>query len=1169
MGKLGPYPMFQTFHDDRRMNSRRIRTARGVRWWLAAAVACAGLVWRAAAGDRVEVDLSGPGWRLWLDRAASWENDELFFPPPALASLPVNAPTGGWESLAAGVAVAVPGTVEEYLQTTPGPAGDIKGVSWWYRTIDVPAAAGPRQVLLRFESLRLRAEVFVNRRLVGYDAVGNTPFEVDVTPAVRPGGPCELAVRITDPGGNFDWHDSQPLRWGRYTLPMSHGFGGITGRVRLVVCAPVYIDDLAVLNRPGITDADAFVTVRNTSGAPQRRDLTVRVIERGGSGAEVFATTVPAVALPPGDTPVKIPISAPAARTWDLDHPNLYGCEATLRDGAAPTDSDRRTFGFRWFAPENVGTDAVFRLNGKRIVLRTAISWGFWPINGIFPTDELAEKQIRAAKAFGLNMLNFHRAIGNPLVLEKADELGLLYFEEPGAYKSADHDPFGRAVARAKLLRMVRRDRSHPSLVIYNLINEWDSRNPHPDPAEIARHRDDMAAAHRLDPSRVIVHTSAWARAPDVDDPAKLHFRPYDDTAHLNGWYDVHHAGGPATWNESLYRSPTDYHLFTADAREIVYWGEEGAISTPPRLEKIVAELDVAGRDGWDVGAYRAWDRAFDDFLTRKGLRAAFPTVDALTSAMGAVSLYHQGRRIENIRLSNLIDGYAINGWESEVIENHSGIVDCFRNPKGGPAILAYYNQPLYMAVKVRNTIVQPPATIVADFFVINEKDLRGPHRLLIRLCDSTGRGLAEVERPVSVRGGETYGELLAAGVELAMPAGVAGMGRVEASLVDPAGTEQARGRDAVLAVDWRDTAVPGTGAVWEDGDRVCGFLRRGKGREVPALAEKLGRLDWLVVARAPDLGELAPVPTAVLRQPGGGPGLQATFFADQRMKQSVRRRADPSAALAVGDGEPPDPALPVMRDFAVRWEGTLTPPRDGRYTFAVVGNGRARLSVNHVLLADFAAPPGAGAAVDLSGGKPVPIQVDFLAGGGAVRCELQWVAPEPERLSMAALLERVRRDGTTLVILEQADAWLARLAREPDAPIRYAGAFRVGKTWLGGIHFVRDHPLFRGLPVNAAMDWPYQSVVHNGEERLGLRVEGEELVAGCWHSYPMELGTAVGIIPLGRGHVIFSTLDIAGNLNSPDGPADVARLLLGNYLDYGARLASPGATAPRAPDDS
>lgn len=70
-------------------------------------------------------------------------------------------------------------------------------------------------------------------------------------------------------------------------------------------------------------------------------------------------------------------------------------------------------------------------------------------------------------------MLNFHRSIGSPVVLEKADELGLLYLEEPGAFHSAGHDPFIRTIVNTKLQRMILRDRSHPSLVIYNLINEW------------------------------------------------------------------------------------------------------------------------------------------------------------------------------------------------------------------------------------------------------------------------------------------------------------------------------------------------------------------------------------------------------------------------------------------------------------------------------------------------------------------------------------------------------------------------------------------------------------------------------------------------------------------------------------------------------------------------
>lgn len=83
-------------------------------------------------------------------------------------------------------------------------------------------------------------------------------------------------------------------------------------------------------------------------------------------------------------------------------------------------DADSRTFGFRWFEPTGIGKDAQLRLNGQRVMLLTAISWGYWPVGGLYATPEMAEKQILTAKALGLNMLNFHRSIGSPVVLEKS-----------------------------------------------------------------------------------------------------------------------------------------------------------------------------------------------------------------------------------------------------------------------------------------------------------------------------------------------------------------------------------------------------------------------------------------------------------------------------------------------------------------------------------------------------------------------------------------------------------------------------------------------------------------------------------------------------------------------------------------------------------------------------
>src|SRR5262249_6815044 len=272
-------------------------------------------------------------------------------------------------------------------------------------------------------------------------------------------------------------------------------------------------------------------------------------------------------------------ISCPKAKLWDTEHPNLYTCEAKLADG----DVARQTFGFRWFEPVGIGKDAMFLLNGKRIVLRSAISWGFFPTNGIYATDEIAERQIRAAKALGQNMLNFHRAIGQPIILEKADELGLLYYEEPGNYDNGANPnrTIPRAMARERVLRMVKRDRSHPSLIIYCMSDETGPAAP-----ALEIYAADMKEMHALDPSRLIVRSSGLRSVAGIDKEAstKWHYRPLDDKLYTTGWYDDHHAGGPAVYTQSAYKNPNDYYHLIHDPAEINFWGEEGAISTPPRL---------------------------------------------------------------------------------------------------------------------------------------------------------------------------------------------------------------------------------------------------------------------------------------------------------------------------------------------------------------------------------------------------------------------------------------------------------------------------------------------------------------------------------------------------------------------------------------------------------
>ena len=769
---------------------------------------------------RTEIDLSRLNWNLSLDTAATWQNDQLFAGILKLGSLPVNIPTGGWNMLKKpGKRVQLPATVEEFYWgrngNTFGVSGNYLGVSWFSTQIMIPASFAGKWVSLEFESARFRAEVFLNGKLVGYDLISGTPFAASISEVMKPGQLNELAVRITDPNGNFDWRDSQNFMWGDYRTQPSHGFGGITGKVRMVATDRTLISDVFIKNTSDPRHIDVEIESHNLQNQAVNGSYEL-VIREKKTGAQIFRASYP-VTLQSGVAIVShFPLTISNAKLWSVDEPNLYEINVEWKGSDASSDKFRRTFGFRWFEVKDVDGDRQFYLNGKRIVLRTSISWGFWPVNGIAPSDSLARKQVMAAKQLGLNMLNFHRTIGQTNVLDAADELGLLYFEEPGGNQYPrnlyePHNPkeekqtsFYMVARYEKLTRMIRRDRNHPSLVIYNMHNE---RGAEPAAADSAQ----MKAAHLLDPSRIITYNSSNGaiKMNEPDPRFKLHMMPYDTTFYSYGWFDQHHAGGPGTYHDNLYNNPKSYAKYTDHKDEIVYYGEEGAIGTPPRLQLIRNEIMKTGKDrGWETDAYLKWYDAYDSFLKENGFTKAFPNVDSLTRKMGNVAYYYQGRTIENVRINNTIDGYAVNGWESMKLENHSGIVDNYRNLKGDADLIARYNQPLYVAVKLNHKVVRTGDAIGADFYIVNEKDIKGEALLEITLTDATGKTTPVVTRNVKIAGGITYGQLLLQGTSVKIPA--AGYSKISA-ILKQGNNIVARGMDDVLAITL-DTSGIGEG---------------------------------------------------------------------------------------------------------------------------------------------------------------------------------------------------------------------------------------------------------------------------------------------------------------------------------------------------------------------
>ena len=485
------------------------------------------------------IDISNLKWKIWLDERAEWINDQLFLPPVSITSLPINKPTCGWQQLwdGRGKTVTLPANVEEHFWNNNGNgygiSGNYKGVSWFFSNVIIPASFKGSKVLLHLESTRLRAEIFVNEQLVGYDLMNATSYDVDITSVANYGKQNKIAIRITDPDGNFEWMDLVPHTWGKYKIPPSHGFGGITGEVFLKAVPSAFINDVFIKNKSSVTSIDAIVELnQKTNGTVQfqiseGKSPSVILISRKleiNNAATTMAT-----------------FDLPNAKKWDVDEPNLYLLTITYTTTDGTFHKQQKKFGFRWFEVKENNGDKQFFLNGKRIVIRTSISWGYWPVNGITPTYELAKKQITIAKQLGLNCLNFHRHMGQEMLLELADEMGLLYYAEPGGYKTGIAGAFTADWNRERMLRMIKQFRSHPSLVIYNMINE-STRDPLP------HEYDDIRSFHQLDETRIITFTSTnftpkyYNGKLDVavEKPVKMHMLPYDTTLYFKGWWDEH-----------------------------------------------------------------------------------------------------------------------------------------------------------------------------------------------------------------------------------------------------------------------------------------------------------------------------------------------------------------------------------------------------------------------------------------------------------------------------------------------------------------------------------------------------------------------------------------------------------------------------------------------------
>ena len=416
-----------------------------------------------------------------------------------------------------------------------------RGIGWYRKRFEVPALSAGQRVFLEFEGASQVAKAWVNGHLAGEHVGGYTGFVFDVTGLVNAGGENLLALSVDDTNSP----DIPPANETNIAI-----YGGIYRDVWMHITGPVLIPDGGIsITTPKVSAAESTVRVvteaRNSLDSPANIKVTSEVLSRSG---KVVATAEQQKEIAANTTAKFEPsvLTVTGAALWSPDHPNLYTLRTRVYRDGVPSDELSTPFGIRvmGYLPGR-----GYTINGEFINIHGVDRRQDYGYLGDALPDAVSRRDMEIIKQLGANMIRTAHYIQDKSIVEAADELGLLVWEEIPNIKIYDYTPgpmtelgdsrYTRQYIDNCLVameEMIRRDRNHPSIIIWGIADD-NTGYPY-----IQDHREMVEKAHELDPTR-------WTAGrvnptlTDVRDPTN------------NGYYDfqklsAEHPDWKWLWNE-------------------------------------------------------------------------------------------------------------------------------------------------------------------------------------------------------------------------------------------------------------------------------------------------------------------------------------------------------------------------------------------------------------------------------------------------------------------------------------------------------------------------------------------------------------------------------------------------------------------------------------------
>ena len=212
-------------------------------------------------------------------------------------------------------------------------------------------------------------------------------------------------------------------------------------------------------------------------------------IDESPAGNEVFSTSQDVI-LSEG-TPVATSFSLKKPELWSVDTPVLYTAEVSLSSDGKEYDKISVPFGIRTLS---FSAEKGFLLNGKSMKLKGGCVHHDNGLLGAAAIDRAEERKVELMKANGYNAVRCAHNQVSEYFLDACDRLGMLVIHETfdqwqKAKREQDYHQFFDEWSDWDLAASVRRDRNHPSIIMWSIGNEVEQRADEPEGDLISRKR--------------------------------------------------------------------------------------------------------------------------------------------------------------------------------------------------------------------------------------------------------------------------------------------------------------------------------------------------------------------------------------------------------------------------------------------------------------------------------------------------------------------------------------------------------------------------------------------------------------------------------------------------------------------------------------------------------